>query len=44
LIIVGILGAIGMAQGAGGGGIGGVSSTPFITMHWEMVPKEKMGR
>ncbi len=44
LIITGLLGAIGMAQGAGGGGIGGVSSTPFITMHWEMVPKEKMGR
>jgi len=44
LIIAGLLGAMGMAQGAGGGGIGGVSSTPFITMHWEMVPKEKISR
>jgi len=26
------------------GGAGGVSFTPFITMHWEMVPGEKRGR
>lgn len=38
LILVGLLGA-GMM-----GGIGGVSFTTFITMHYEMVPKEKMGR
>ena len=39
LIVVGLLGAIGMR-----GGAGGVSFTPFITMHWEMVPGEKRGR
>lgn len=39
LILVGLLGAIGMSEGAGG-----VSFTPFITMHWEMVPEEKRGR
>jgi len=26
------------------GGIGGVSFIPFITMFWETVPAEKMGR
>ena len=40
LILVGLLGAVGLV----GGGAGGVSSTPFITMHWEMVPREKRGR
>lgn len=40
LILVGLLGAVGLV----GGGAGGVSSTPFITMHWEMVPGEKRGR
>jgi len=39
LILVGVLGAVGMR-----GGAGGVSFTPFITMHWEMVPGEKRGR
>ena len=39
LIVVGLLGAVGMR-----GGAGGVSFTPFITMHWEMVPREKRGR
>jgi len=39
LIVVGLLGAVGML-----GGAGGVSFTPFITMHWEMVPGEKRGR
>jgi MFS family permease len=39
LIIVGLLGVIGMK-----GGVGYVSFTPFITMHWEMVPSEKRGR
>ena len=39
LIVVGLLGAVGMR-----GGAGGVSFTPFITMHWEMVPGEKRGR
>jgi MFS family permease len=39
LIIVGLLGAVGIR-----GGAGGVSFTPFITMHWEMVPEEKRGR
>ena len=39
LVLVGLLGAVGMR-----GGAGGVSFTPFITMHWEMVPGEKRGR
>lgn len=39
LVLVGLLGAVGMR-----GGAGGVSFTPFITMHWEMVPEEKRGR
>ena len=39
LILVGLLGAVGMK-----GGAGGVSFTPFITMHWEMVPGERRGR
>jgi len=39
LIVVGLLGVVGMR-----GGAGGVSFTPFITMHWEMVPREKRGR
>jgi MFS family permease len=39
LILVGFLGAIGMR-----GGAGSVSFTPFITMHWEMVPEEKRAR
>jgi MFS family permease len=39
LILVGLFGAVGMT-----GGAGGVSFTPFITMHWEMVPDEKRGR
>lgn len=38
LFLVGLLG-VGLM-----GGIGGVSFTTFITMHYEMVPKEKMGR
>ena len=33
-----------LMNGALGGGAGGVSFTPFITMHWEMVPGEKRGR
>ncbi len=43
LILVGLLGTVGTG-GALGGGAGGVSFTPFITMHWEMVPGEKRGR
>jgi MFS family permease len=43
LIFVGILGATAMSGGMGGG-IGGVSTTPFVTMFWEMVPQEKRGR
>lgn len=43
LIVVGLLGAIAVGGGMGGG-IGGVSFTPFITMFWEAVPKEKRGR
>lgn len=43
LIAVGILGAIAIG-GDPGGGIGGVSTTPFVTMFWEMVPREKRGR
>jgi len=39
LILVGLLGAVGLS-----GGAGSVSFTPFITMHWEMVPEEKRGR
>jgi MFS family permease len=42
LILVGLLGAI--AIGGEGGGVGGVSHISFITMFWEMVPQEKMGR
>jgi MFS family permease len=42
LIVVGILGYIGLA--GGGGGLGGVSFIPFITMNFEMVPKERRGR
>jgi MFS family permease len=44
LLAVGLLGAVGIMGGGGGGGIGGVSFTPYITMFWEMVPQEKMGR
>jgi MFS family permease len=43
LIGVGVLGAVALGAGMGGG-VGGVSSTPFVTMFWEMVPKEKRGR
>jgi MFS family permease len=39
LIIVGILGAMGWMEG-----IGILSATPFMTMYWELVPKEKRGR
>lgn len=41
LIGVGVLGAAGAMMM---GGIGGVSFIPFITMFWETVPAEKMGR
>ena len=41
LVGVGILGAAGAMMM---GGIGGVSFIPFITMFWETVPAEKMGR
>jgi len=41
LIAVGVLGAAGSMMM---GGIGGVSFIPFITMFWETVPAEKMGR
>ena len=41
LIAVGILGATGAMMM---GGIGGVGFMPFITMFWETVPAEKMGR
>lgn len=45
LILVGVLGAMAVGGGMGpSGGIGGVSFTPFITMFWETVPKEKRGR
>jgi len=40
LVLVGLLGSVGLL----GAGAGGVSSTPLITMHWEMVPREKRGR
>jgi MFS family permease len=43
LIGVGVLGAVALGAGIGGG-VGGVSSTPFVTMFWEMVPQEKRGR
>ena len=43
LVLVGVLGAVALG-GASGGGIGGVSSTPFVTMFWEAVPREKRGR
>jgi MFS family permease len=39
LIIAGILGAMGLMEG-----IGILSSIPFMTMYWEMVPAEKRGR
>lgn len=39
LIIAGILGAMGLMQG-----IGILSSIPFMTMYWELVPTEKRGR
>lgn len=39
LIAVGFLGAIGLM-----GGFSALSFTPFITMHWEMVPAEMRGR
>jgi len=41
LIGVGILGVSGAMMM---GGIGGVSFIPYITMYWETVPAEKMGR
>jgi MFS family permease len=46
LVLVGVLGAVawGGGGGGGGGGIGGVSATPFVTMFWEAVPREKRGR
>jgi MFS family permease len=43
LVLVGVLGAVAWG-GGGGGGIGGVSATPFVTMFWEAVPREKRGR
>ena len=43
LIVVGFLGSLAVGGGVSGG-IGGVSFTPFITMHWEMIPREKRGR
>ena len=43
LVLVGVLGAVALGS-ASGGGIGGVSSTPFVTMFWEAVPREKRGR
>jgi len=43
LVAVGVLGAVALGGGMGAG-IGSVSMTPFITMFWEMVPQEKMGR
>jgi len=43
LILVGLLGALAVGGGLDGG-VGGVSFTPFITMFWETVPKEKRGR
>jgi MFS family permease len=39
LIIAGVLGAMGMMEG-----IGILSSIPFMTMYWELVPTEKRGR
>jgi MFS family permease len=39
LVAVGFLGAIGLM-----GGFAAISFTPFITMHWEMVPFEMRGR
>jgi len=39
LILAGILGAMGLMEG-----IGIVSSIPFMTMYWELVPAEKRGR
>ena len=41
LIAVGVFGVAGSMMM---GGIGGVSFIPFITMFWETVPAEKMGR
>jgi MFS family permease len=39
LIIAGVLGAMGLMEG-----IGILSSIPFMTMYWELVPTEKRGR
>ncbi|MDW8062247.1 MAG: MFS transporter [Nitrososphaerota archaeon] len=39
LVAVGLLGAIGLM-----GGFSALSFTPFVTMHWEMVPAEMRGR
>lgn len=39
LVAVGFLGAIGLM-----GGFSAISFTPFITMHWEMVPASMRGR
>jgi hypothetical protein len=38
------VGILGMASAMMMGGIGSVSFIPFITMYWETVPAEKMGR
>ena len=44
LILVGLFGTVAMGAGGGGGGVGAVSNTPFITMFWESIPKDKRGR
>lgn len=44
LILIGVFGAMVFGIGGGGGGIGAVSNTPFVTMFWETVPREKRGR
>ena len=44
LILVAILGFIIGGGSVSGYGIGGVSFTPFITMWWESIPREKRGR
>jgi MFS family permease len=44
LILVGLFGAVAMGANASGGGISQVSNTPFVTMFWESIPKEKRGK
>jgi MFS family permease len=44
LVLVGLLGAFGLALGIEGSGIGGGSFLPFMVLSWEIVPEDKRGR